>query len=302
MAFKFLRNLKNNAIIYLIIPFQIFQTTEVFSNTSKFAKPYYLPDPEKETSYLVCDNGQSALMPKLGVSSWWSKADWLVYLDQSINSKNKIIRNGIRDSIQTIKSYILVPDWAKDTNDFAFEGDFGHLYDTPFYKKDWNLIFDLYTSYDLPSNIEKYESVVYKSNNLTQKPYTGKPWGINTKGKLMNIFHKNGNGKKLNLVFFFGNEEYYPNYMIKGAKNGDTIQPLHNQQSYKNAYNHPDTPMPFTSGARAIFLCPEKGKKNILVKSVYPLAIVSVDGSSKYMGLSLIEYTLKTKFRKEFIK
>ena len=45
---------------------------------------------KEDTSYLVCDNGQSALMPKMGVSSWWSKADWFVYLEQSFNNDNKI--------------------------------------------------------------------------------------------------------------------------------------------------------------------------------------------------------------------
>ena len=58
--------------------------------------------------------------------------------------------------------------------------------------------------------------------------------------------------------------------------------------------------MPFTDEARAIFLCPQKGK-NILVRSVYPMGIGNKDGSV-YMGLNLIEYTLKTKVRKEFIK
>ena len=296
--FEIFKILKKKAIISFLIAFQIFQATEVLSNSNEYAKPLYLGDKE-DTSYLVCDNGQSALMPKMGVSSWWSKADWFVYLEQNFNSDNKIYRNGIRDSIETIKSYIFVPDWAKDTNDFGFVRTFGHLYKTQFYKKDWNLIFDLYTSQDLPSTTERYEAVVYKSNNFTQKPYIGKN-SYGEKGKLMHVFYKKRDGEKLNLTYFFGNEEYYPTVRIKGSKSDDIIAFVTNQQSYKNATNHPDTPMPFTDGARAIFLCPQKGK-NILVRSVYPMGIGNKDGSV-YMGLNLIEYTLKTKFRKEFIK
>ena len=299
MAFKFLKRFKKASIISFLIPFQIFQATEVFSNSKEYAKPYYLGDKE-DTSYLVCDNGQSALMPKMGVSSWWSKADWFVYLEQSFNNDNKIIRNGIRDSIETIKSYIFVPDWAKDTNDFGYVRTLGHLYNTQFYKKDWNLIFDLYTSQDLPSTTERYESVVYKSNNFTQKPYIGKNFD-REKEKLMHVFYKKRDGEKLNLTYFFGNEKNNPIVRIKDTKTDDIVGLTTNQQSYKNAANHPDTPMPFTSGARAIFLCPEKGK-NILVRSVYPMGMIYEDGSSKYMGLNLIEYTLKTKVRKEFIK
>lgn len=299
MAFKFLKILKKKVLISLLIPFQIFQSSDVLSNSNEYAKPIYLGD-KKDTSYLVCDNGQSALMPKLGVSSWWSNADWFVSLERSVNSDNKIIRNGIRDSIQSIKSYIFVPDWAKDANDFGYVRTYGHLYKTQFYKKDWNLIFDLYTSEDLPSTTERYESVLYKSNNFTQKPYIGKNFD-REKEKLMHVFYKKRDGKKLNLTYFFGSEENYPGVRIKGTKKDDFVQVATIQQSYKNATNHPDTPMPFTNRARAVFLCPEKGK-NILVRSVYPMGMQYEDGSSNYMGLNLIEYILKTKVRKEFIK
>lgn len=288
LIFEYLQIMKKVLLTILFLPFQILMPLKADINTTKYAETLHIPnlDGENVTSYLLCDDGRAAIKPKLD----WHSAEWISSLEERKNNKD------IKESIQSIKSYVFIPEWAKETTDFGFVNTISHLYKTPFWKKDWPLITTLYRSEDLPSTTKTYESLIYNSNNLIRNPYKGSVMN-NIQGKYMDIIHKNQEGEELNFVFYFGDEDYYPGFFIKGTNGKQFILYSINQARYKNEYSHPDVPMTYI--ASSLYLCPEK-TQNILVRAVYPLGLAE-DGKSRYLGVNLIEYNLKTTVREDLL-
>ena len=252
--------------------------------------------------YAQCSDGRYALLP---IHQQESKK-WLVYFFGSLE-KDSMYTENIKESISSVKSYIFVPDWAKEAS-WNID-DYDHLKSSEFYRRDWKLATKLFRDDDLPITNNTYTSSIYKAGKLEKAPYVSTLKGfkgyseadIKSFGnhKFIEISYKNKNGKQLSWIML-AQGQAAPGFAVR-TQDGTLYSGLTKEfgNYYKNFMKHPSTP--YTRKAISINICPEN-KKNIIVRSVFPVGygFSNEVGNPiyKYIGLQVIEYELNTSFRK----
>ena len=299
--------------------------------------------------FVTCKDGRIANNIRKGINI--ADFRWPFNLEAvSTNSKFK----ETKDSIIRVNSYVFVPNWAKETSTFgpSYTSEFGHLYKTPFWQKDYPLITRLYRSlhigdFDYEKKIWKssekiegwkiYKGLIYESGKLKKsslwkeklsqhiqkdgyKPLKGGhkiidlehnfsyPNGFVAGSGSFDVIYSN---KKMHILAVVGEDIWdYGFYISKGInKNIANMIYTNLNQRYLDYYNHPkdyENPLgPYNAtNPWPLALCPDPSNenKNIVFRSIFPVGTYIVNDlgeeTSKYIGVNLVEFEVKTNYRK----
>ncbi len=303
----------NFKLIFLLIIFSFCSSTKLIAETewkydplihSKESHQKYnlfwdeFAQESENRRFVTCEDGRIANNIRKGINI--ADFRWPFNLEAvSTNSKFK----ETKDSIIRVNSYVFVPNWAKETSTFgpSYTAEFGHLYETPFWQKDYPLITRLYRSlhigdFDYEKKIWKssekiegwkvYKGLIYESGKLRKsllwkeklsqylqkkgnKPLKGVDKVIELDHELQNSNTNNFN-EKMHILALFEDiyKPHYGFYISKGInQNIANMIYINLNQRYLDYYNHPkdyENPLgPYNAtNPWPLALCPDPSNEN----------------------------------------